>query len=172
MGQFAFEATPTEIQSGSLQGNGVLVRLPVEASSMLSSRGMSMIVGSANGIVFQAAVEPDGEGSHWFRIEPALAAEAGLSVGKPVRLAIEPTKEWREPKIPNDLQAVLAQDPSAEAIWNSLTPAARWDWIRWISYVKQPETRKKHVDSMPSRLRSGKRRPCCFDRSVCTLTDA
>ncbi len=149
-----------------------MIRLPVEASETLPSRGMSIVAGHANGVPFQAAVEPDGEGSHWFRVSPSLLAEAKIRVGETAELSIASTKEWPEPNVPEALLEVLAKDAQAEAIWHSLTPAARWDWIRWISSVRQPETRKRHVESVPSRLRSGKRRPCCFDRSVCTLTDA
>jgi len=148
------------------------MRLPVEASEKLPSRGMSMIAGQLNGTDFEAPVEPDGEGSHWFRIKPSLLAKAGVAVGKTVKVVIEPLKVWPEPKVPDDLRQVLNGDPEAKAIWDSLTAAARWDWIRWMTAVRQAATRKKHVDSIPSRLRSGKRRPCCFDRSICTLTDA
>ena len=166
MAKIAFESSPFEGHGG------VLMRLPVEASEKLPSRGMSMIAGQLNGTDFEAPVEPDGEGSHWFRIKPSLLAKAGVAVGKTVKVVIEPLKVWPEPKVPDDLRQVLNGDPEAKAIWDSLTAAARWDWIRWMTAVRQAATRKKHVDSIPSRLRSGKRRPCCFDRSICTLTDA
>jgi len=32
----------------------------------------------------------------------------------------------------------------------------------WIDSAKQTETRKRRIESIPSRLASGKRRPCCF----------
>jgi uncharacterized protein YdeI (YjbR/CyaY-like superfamily) len=32
----------------------------------------------------------------------------------------------------------------------------------WIDSAKQSETRKRRIESIPSRLASGKRRPCCF----------
>lgn len=149
-----------------------MLRLSVEASELLPSRGMCMVAGQINGADFQAAVEPDGQGSHWFRINPSLLDEAGIAVGETAKVVIEPTKLWPEPRVPDDLRQVLSADAEAEAIWDSLTPAARWDWIRWMTAVRQPVTRQRHVESIPSRLKSGKRRPCCFDRSVCTLTDA
>lgn len=67
-----------------------------------------------------------------------------------------------EPKVPTDLRKVLAGVPKAAALWKDLTPIARRDFITWIESAKQPETRKRRVDSLPSRLLSGKRRPCCF----------
>lgn len=67
-----------------------------------------------------------------------------------------------EPKVPADLRKVLAAAPKAKAQWMDLTPIARRDFISWIDSAKQPETRKRRVDSVPSRLASGKRRPCCY----------
>jgi uncharacterized protein YdeI (YjbR/CyaY-like superfamily) len=32
----------------------------------------------------------------------------------------------------------------------------------WIDSAKQSETRKRRIESIPNRLASGKRRPCCF----------
>ena len=67
-----------------------------------------------------------------------------------------------EPKVPADLRKVLAAAPKAKAQWNDLTPLARQDFIMWIDPAKQPATRKRRIESVPSKLASGKRRPCCF----------
>ena len=45
---------------------------------------------------------------------------------------------------------------------------ARWEWVRWIGATKSPATRAKRVDVTISKMRSGKRRPCCFDLASCT----
>ena len=67
-----------------------------------------------------------------------------------------------EPKVPADLRKVFAAAPKAKAQWDDLTPLARQDFIMWIDSAKQSETRKRRIKSVPSRLASGKRRPCCF----------
>jgi uncharacterized protein YdeI (YjbR/CyaY-like superfamily) len=71
-------------------------------------------------------------------------------------------KKGTEPKLPADLRKVLAASPPAKARWEDLTPIARRDFVTWIESAKQPETRKRRVESVPSRLASGKRRPCCY----------
>ena len=70
--------------------------------------------------------------------------------------------EEREPAVPADLRKVLASAPQAKAQWSDLTPLARNDFVMWINSAKQAETRKRRIESVPSRLASGKRRPCCF----------
>jgi len=67
-----------------------------------------------------------------------------------------------ESKIPTDLRKALAAAPKIMALWKDLTPIGRRDFITWIESAKQPETRKRRIGSLGSRLASGKRRPCCF----------
>ena len=74
----------------------------------------------------------------------------------------KPAGKEGEPRVPTDLREVLAAAPMAKAQWMDLTPVARQDFISWIDSAKQPETRKRRVESLPSRLAAGKRRPCCF----------
>lgn len=74
----------------------------------------------------------------------------------------KPDRKGAEPRPPADLREVLAAAPMAKAQWMDLTPIARRDFISWIDSAKQPETRKRRIESLPSRLAAGKRRPCCF----------
>jgi len=65
-------------------------------------------------------------------------------------------------RVPADLRKILSANPKAKVQWKNLTPIGRRDFISWIDSAKQPETRKRRIESVPSRLASGKRRPCCF----------
>ena len=65
-------------------------------------------------------------------------------------------------KLPTDLSKTLAKNAKAKAQWDGLTAISRRDFITWIESAKQAETRKRRVESVPSRLVSGKRRICCF----------
>jgi hypothetical protein len=169
MSEMRFTATLFQSEEA---GSGILLALPKAASAKLPSRGMAMVEGALNGIPFQAVLEPDGKGSHWFKVNEAVLQAAGANCGDTVTMVVAPTKEWIEPIVPADLSQSLTADPEAHAIWTAITPSARWDWIRWIGSAKQSDTRQRRVESVCSRLKSGKRRPCCFDRNQCTLTEA
>jgi len=65
-------------------------------------------------------------------------------------------------KVPDDLREALTSDPKALAVWESLTPLARNEWICWVTFVKKPETRKQHVERVCTELKEGMRRPCCW----------
>jgi hypothetical protein len=149
-------------------GAWTLLRLPTGASAKLPSRGMVMAKGTINGFYFQAALEPDGKGSHWLKVDKAMRRATGVGAGDNATLAIEPIKRWPEPRVPDDLKRALAADRRAHNLWVDITSNARWDWIRWINATKNPQTRGIRIEKTLSKLKSGKRTACCFDRSQCT----
>ncbi len=136
-----------------------------------------MVTGTINGAPCKTLLEPDGrygpgkKPSHWFAPDKKLLDEAYAMAGDTVKVEIEPTKEWIEPQVPEDLKKALKSSPNAQTLWDDITPLARWDWIRWIRAVKTPQTRQKHIEVALSKLNRGMRRPCCFNRNMCSEPD-
>lgn len=141
------------------------VVLPQGASRQLPSRGPVAVQGRFNGVPFQATLQPDGQGSHWLKIERALRGAAGASVKDEIAIELVPATDEPEPSVPADLRKALAGDAEARRQWHSLTPAARRDWVQWLASAKRVETRERRVAGACDMLAKGKRRICCFDRS-------
>ncbi len=145
--------------------------LPKKASKKLPSRGQTTVEGTINGSAFSATLQPDGNGGHWLKVDSKLrkaAAAAGgrADAGDTITLEITPVTEEPEPKVPPDLRKALAAAPvKAREGWSDITPAARRDFIHWITSGKRAETRVKRIETACDMLAKGKRRPCCFDRS-------
>jgi hypothetical protein len=149
-------------------GDWTILRLPESASVKLPSRGTALVAGSINGFRSKIVLEPDSMGSHWFRVDPGLCQSAGIDAGDTATMAVEPSKEWPEPEVPADLRKALASDQQANVLWVKITPIARWDWLRWIRATSNQETRSQRIEVALSKLKSGERRPCCFNRNLCT----
>lgn len=64
--------------------------------------------------------------------------------------------------IPMDLRKNINKNNKVVQLWNSLTPLARNEWICWVISVKKQGTRKEHISRVISKLKNGKRRPCCW----------
>lgn len=158
MGIIRFTTVPFKI------GRSDILLLPKEASAKLPSRGMVMVRGTVNGAPFRTPLEPDGRGSHWLRATKDMAVTAGAAVD----MTVESSKDWPEPEVPADLKKALTGDPEAHAVWDDITPMARWDWLRWIASTAKSETRSKRIGAALSKLKAGTRRPCCFNRTLCT----
>ncbi len=147
-------------------GSWTFLVLPKNASAKFPSRGMTAIEGTINGFAFQAMLEPDGQKSHWLKVDRKLSEAAGAHAGDVITLEIAPAAEEPEPEVPTDLRKALATAaPKARALWEDVTSIARRDWIHWIASAKQPETRARRIKNACSMLAGGKRRPCCFDRA-------
>lgn len=152
--------------TGGSPADWAFVILPTDASRKLSSRGQVSVEGTLNGAPFQATLDPDGQGGHWLKIQSELRRAAGATIGDNVSLEIAPLAVEPEPVVPGDLQSALATAPAkARAAWSDITPAARRDFIHWITSGKRAETRAKRIVTACDMLAKGKRRPCCFDRS-------
>ena len=70
--------------------------------------------------------------------------------------------------MPQDLEAALAAAPQRIQDLEDITPMARWEWVRWVNATGNPDTRKRRVEVSVSKMKSGKRRPCCFNLAACT----
>ena len=149
-----------------------ILRLPKKASEKLPSRGQVAVQATMDGHRFQTVFEPDGYLGHWMRIDNEQQHAAALSAGDTATLEIEPLKDWPEPKVPPDLETALAAaPPKIQGLWKDITPMARWEWVRWVNATKNTDTRKRRVEVSISKMKSGKRRPCCFNLAACTDPD-
>jgi hypothetical protein len=158
-----FEATLHKIDSSTI------LRLPEKASRKLPSRGQVAVQGTLNGHQFQTVLEPDGYFGHWMRIDTKLQRAAALTAGDSATLEVKALQSWPEPNVPRDLETALAAAPQKiQDLWKVITPMARWEWVRWVNATPNPDTRKRRVEVSISKMKSGKRRPCCFNLASCT----
>jgi Bacteriocin-protection, YdeI or OmpD-Associated len=61
-----------------------------------------------------------------------------------------------------DLQAALQADAGVLALWTSLTPLGRNEFICWVDDAKRAATRARRIKRTVEELEEGKRRPCCW----------
>lgn len=146
-----------------------IIRIPLEISMNLPSRGMVMVEGTIEDQAFWGPLEPDGAGSHWYQIPDELFKQAKSQGWNQIQVQLSNLDTWIEPLIPADLEAALIKAAVLDE-WNQVTTKAKWEWIRWIRFTNQIETRNKRIAITCSKLSSGKKRPCCFDQSRCTIT--
>lgn len=160
-----FEAKLLRPTKSGGDGAWAFLVLPKAASDTLPRRGRTTVAGTLNHHPFQATLEPDGQLSHWLKIDEELRVAAGADFGDIVTLEISPVTPEPEPRLPTDLEVALAASPTAKAAWHTTTTLARVDWIHWIVCAKQETTRARRIRNACDMLESGKGRVCCFDSS-------
>jgi hypothetical protein len=62
----------------------------------------------------------------------------------------------------DDMQAALKADAAVLALWQSLTPLGRNEFICWVDDAKQAKTRTRRLQRTVEELHEGKKRPCCW----------
>ncbi|MGB8806200.1 MAG: DUF1905 domain-containing protein, partial [Chthoniobacterales bacterium] len=88
-----FKAKLFRPAEGKKRESWTFLTLPKDASAKLPSRGMTAIEGTINGFAFQAVLEPDGQKSHWLRVDRKLGEAAGADAGDVVTLEIAPAAD-------------------------------------------------------------------------------
>ena len=61
-----------------------------------------------------------------------------------------------------DMGDALRSSADVFALWQSLTPLGRNEFICWVDDAKQQKTRERRIHRTIEELREGKRRPCCW----------
>ena len=69
-------------------GSWTFLILPKSASAKLPSRGMATVEGTINGALFRATLEPDGQRSHWLKVDRKICEAAGANPGDIVTLGV------------------------------------------------------------------------------------
>lgn len=64
--------------------------------------------------------------------------------------------------MPADWQAALVSNPKELELWQQITPLARNEWICWVTEAKKQETRDRRIKVGISKMKTGMRRPCCW----------
>lgn len=147
------------------EGAWAFVVLPKAVSELLPRRDRTTVEGTMNGHSFQATLEPDGQLSHWLKVDGELQTAAGIQPGDRADFEIAAVAEEPEPEVPEDFRKALARSPEARKVWEETTTIARLDWIHWMTTAKQAKTRAKRVSDACAMLAEGKERVCCFDPS-------
>jgi hypothetical protein len=61
-----------------------------------------------------------------------------------------------------DLEAAVKANSDVFALWESLTPLGRNEFICWVEDAKQVSTRQRRIERTCEELLEGKKRPCCW----------
>src|SRR4051812_47164413 len=96
-----FTATLSTVESSTI------VRLPVQASQQLPSRGQVAVTATIGDQRFRTVVEPDGMRGHWLKLNDGVVRAGGIGAGDSVDVTLEVAQDWPEPEVPPDLAAAL-----------------------------------------------------------------
>jgi hypothetical protein len=117
------------------------VDVPLEFSRLFGKGTAKILVhGSVEGLPLRTTLVPRGKGRHRLCIHSDIYRKLRIDAGAVVEVTLQLDEESREPVLPPELAAALAETPRAMAIFQGMTTSLRRQIVRYISSVKHAST--------------------------------
>lgn len=129
----------------SMRGGGHAVSVDPAVAARIGAKHRSRVKGTLGGATFRSNLVSMG-GGLLLGVHKATVQAAGVSVGAPVRIVMEPDDAPRETDtVPPELAAALGKSKAAAGAWEKLAPSHRREYIGYITEAKREETRARRV---------------------------
>lgn len=147
---FRFQTSLAPIKAPFLK---TAIFLPAEIIRQLP-KGRVRVKGTFNGAPFALAVQHLKDGSRYFAVSAPLRKAAGIDLGDKVAVAFK-TVDPDNVEIPEELEAVLAQDDRAREAWDKLTKGYQRGLIHYVTSVKNIDSRISRAIDTLNRAKAG-----------------
>jgi hypothetical protein len=145
-----FDATVA--RTGSL----VHIVIPFDPNEVWGAKERHYVTGSIGDYLIRGCLDTD-RTPPILPIGPAWLRDNPVAEGANVEVVLRPDGHRIETIAP-DIAAALTAEPEARALFESVAPFYRNNFIRWIESAKRPETRSARIAETVKSLKAGKKR--------------
>lgn len=138
-------------------GSGTLLEVPFDVRAVFG-KARAPVRGTVNGHPFRTTVAVYG-GRYFLGFRREIRDAAGFGDGDLLSIVLELDDEPRTVAVPPELEAVLAREPEAKAVFDGLSYTHRREYVEWVSGAKREETRRTRLERAVAMLRDGVRHP-------------
>jgi uncharacterized protein YdeI (YjbR/CyaY-like superfamily) len=146
-----FRATLEQLNQGL---GWVIARVPFEPSAAWSQMIRLRVRGDINGFAFRTSLFPDSRGGFFLLVNRAMQKGAGIRCGDAADFRLEPDLDAREAELPDELAALLDDEPGLRDWYDDLTEYTRREIGKWILSVKSDASRMNRAQRTAERLLS------------------
>jgi hypothetical protein len=147
---FRFTGRLSTIKGGLIH---TVIYLPDEIIEQLPE-GRLRTKGTINGIPFALAPQYQKEGGRYFTVNASLCRAAKVKAGSKAEVIFK-LVDPDELDVPEELEAVLAQDPEAMKAWEKLTIGYQRSLIHYVTSVKNVDSRIKRSLELMEKAKFG-----------------
>jgi hypothetical protein len=144
-----------------LQGDsgGTWVDVPFDLKPTYGKGNLVPIVATFDGTVpYQGVLAMMGGARPMLLVRGDVRAKLGEPLpGDSIHVRLELDSAPRLVSLPEDVSALVEENPDAAATWESLSPSSRKEYATWIEEAKRPETRQRRVEETMARLARGEK---------------
>lgn len=148
--EYTFTAPLEEVE---WQYMNTILRVPQAVVEALPA-GRIRIDGTFNGAPVNLGLQSKKEGFKYFSVSAALRRAARIKPGDVVRVAFT-IADADKLDMPEEMEAVLAQDEDAAAAWAELTTGIQRSLLHYVNSVKNIDSRIKRALYMAEKIKRG-----------------
>ncbi len=128
--------------------------VPAEAwPEMVRLRVQGEILSAAGaGFGFRSSLFPFAGGGYFVLVTKAMQRAAGVGLGAMATIWLEPDMEARPAELPDELAALLDDEPGLREWYDALSEYTRREIGKWVLDVKSDAARIRRVEQMAERL--------------------
>lgn len=151
METYKFAARLTRIDG--LYMHHILI-VPDDIIERINKKGRIRTKGTMNGSPFALAIQNLKTGERYFSVSGPLRRAAKIQLSVPVQTEFVIVDE-NELEIPEELTAVLNEDPEGKAAFDKLTTGSKRGLIHYVTSVKNVDSRIKRAMQLVEKAKSG-----------------
>lgn len=147
---FTFETRLTEYKDMLVS---TVVEIPADVVKKLST-GRVRVEGKLNSVPFNLAIQSKKNGPKYLSVSQAMRKSAGVKPGDKVKVSfsvVDPDKL----DLPEEMEAVLAQDDEGAKKWNKLTVGLQRSLVHYINSSKNVDVRIERALFLINKVKSG-----------------
>lgn len=147
----SFNATLEKMQDAL---GWTIVQVPFDPAKVWSERIRQRVKGTINGFAFRTSLFPvtGKTGTYFLLVNRAMQEGGSASLGHVASFTLEPDLDPRPAELPEELDALLDEEPGLRAYYESFTEYTRREMGKWILGVKSDEARMRRAQQGAERM--------------------
>ena len=127
------------------RGGGHLVDVPPGVVEALGGKGRIPVTATFDGVPYRGSIVRMGDGAV-LGVQKAIMAEAGVSVGDTLTVAVRNDEAPRQVEVPEDLAEAFGRHDAARVVFEGLSFSHKREYVRSITDAKRPETTARRIE--------------------------
>ncbi len=135
------------------------IDFPYKVEEVYGVRGQVKVKVTYDGVPYRGSLAKMGHHCHFLLVRKDIRKLIGKNAGDRVWVTVQRDLEERIVEVPEDLAALFAENPEAEAYYSKLSYTHRKEYVQWITEAKRPETRISRLTKTIEMLSNKKKNP-------------
>jgi len=138
--------------------NAGYVVFPYDVQELFGVKGQVKVKALIDGkVTYRGSLTKMNMPEHWLGITQVIRKQLGKELGDTIHVELEQDLEVREVALTDEVVALFAKHPKAEAFYNTLSYTDRKEYMVWITSAKREETKQNRLTLMIEKLKAGKK---------------